>query len=308
MELKGSVVFSSGKSGDYDIFSLNFDSQRVDQLTSGGESWNDCPKWSPDGKRIVFISNRTGTPEIWTMNADGTDEKRVTNEDRWHNTPAWSPDGQKFVFCANYDGNVDIYTMNIDGSGRQQITNYEAMDYTPQFSPDGTKIIYTSKKEGSADIWSYDCRSGQSTRLTSYEGRDYAPTYSPDGTRVAFISGLLGEQGEENLEVYVMDADGENVQRVTRNLGSERHVAWSPDGNSLIYTSSKITSAAERLMVVDLQNMKSQALKFDRSELEAEIKSPPLAYGIFSMLPEGIRRKFYPDYYFGSERFPDWKY
>ncbi len=307
MDLKGTIVFSSGKSGDYDIFTLDLDSQRVDQLTTG-DCWNDCPKWSPDGQHIVFISNRTGTPEIWVMDAEGKDERRITQQDRWHNTPAWSPDGRKIVFCANYDGNVNIYTMSLDGSERRQITNYEAMDYTPQFSPDGSKIIFTSKKSGSADIWAYHCPSGQIDQLTSYEGRDYAPTYSPDGTRIAFISGLLGEQGEENLEVYLMDAQGENVQRITRNLGSERHVTWSPCGNYLIYTSSKKTSAAERLMVVDLEKMKTEALKFDRAELEAEIKSPPLAYGIFSLLPEGIRRKFYPDYYFGSERFPDWKY
>ncbi|HPB68869.1 MAG TPA: hypothetical protein PKU74_08200, partial [Candidatus Omnitrophota bacterium] len=247
-------------------------------------------------------------PEIWVMNADGTGEQRLTHEDRWHNAPDWSPDGKRVVFCANYDGNINIYTMNIDGTDRRQITNYKAMDYTPQFSPDGAKIIYTSKKEGNADIWVYDCLSGRSTLLTSYEGRDYAPTYSPDGAKVAFISGLVGEQGEENLEVYVMDTEGENIRRVTRNLGSERHVAWSPDGKYLIYASSKMTSAAERLMVVDLQTMKAQALRFNRSELEAKINSLPLAYGIFSLLPESLRRKFYPDYYFGSERFPDWKY
>ena len=72
MEIKGKVVFSSGKAGDYDIWVLDLVSQRLSQLTSGPYC-NECPRWSPDGKEIVYISNKTGTPEIWVMDETGGD-------------------------------------------------------------------------------------------------------------------------------------------------------------------------------------------------------------------------------------------
>lgn len=306
MDLKGKIVFASGKAGHYDIYVLNLDSGRLDQLTMG-DTWNDCPKWSPDGRKIVFISNRTGTPEVWLMDEDGSGETRLTKDDRWHNTPDWSPDGQRLVFCANYDGNIDIYTMRIDGTERRRHTNYPEMDYSPQFSPDGKKIVFSSKHSGKPALWFCDIASGDLVQLTDDKSRQYAPAYSPDGKKIAFVSGFIGEEGEENLELCVMDSDGQNQQMLPADLGSDRYAGWSPDGRYLVYTASRHADFADRLMAMEMQTLHSSEIFFNRRAMEEEIGSRPQGLWLFQMLPESLLRKFYPRSYFGSERSPDWK-
>lgn len=307
MDLKGKIVFSSGKTGDYDIWTLDLVTQEIKQLTSGAY-WNDCSKWSPDGKKVIFVSNRTGTPEIWLMDEDGSNQTQITKTGRWHNTPGWSPDGKKIVFCANYDGNIDIYTMNIDGSGLKQITDYAGMDFAPQFSPDGKKIVFTSQRSGNDDIWTYNLETGEFKQLTTYKAKDFSPAYSPDGSLIAFVCGEIAPGGEEDLDIYLMDKNGQNRRAVTLNVGTDRYVAWSPDGKFLIYTSSRSKSTAERLMVMDVEKMRSSRIDFDRQPLEDEIGAEPESAGIFSFLPKSITRMFYPDQYFGTERYPDWKF
>ncbi|MFH1413796.1 MAG: DPP IV N-terminal domain-containing protein [Candidatus Omnitrophota bacterium] len=307
MDIKGKVVFSSGKSGDYDIWTLDLENKNLRQLTFG-EYWNDCPKWSPDGKKIVFVSNRTGTPEIWLMDEDGSNQTRITNTGRWHNTPNWSPDGKRIVFAANYDGNIDVYTMNIDTTDLQQITDYEGIDFTPQYSPDKKKIVFTSQRSGNDDIWLYNLENGELKQLTTYKERDFSPAYSPDGSSIAFVCGRITGMGDENLEIYLMDQDGKNKRRITKNLGTDRYVSWSPDGKFLIYTSSKPHSVAERLMVFDVESIKLSKIDFDRGSLEKEINAETRCTGLFCLLPESIIKKTYPENYFGTERYPDWKF
>ncbi|MBM3248125.1 MAG: hypothetical protein FJZ10_01725 [Candidatus Omnitrophica bacterium] len=307
MELKGKIVFSSGKTGDYDIWTLDLTSKELKQLTFG-DFWNDCPKWSPDGKKIIFVSNRTGTPEIWMMDEDGKNEMRITDTNRWHNTPDWSPDGTNIVFCANYDGNIDIYTKNIDGSNLEKITDYEGMDFTPHFSPDGKTLIFTSQRSGNDDIWTYTFVTKELKQLTTYKEKDYFPIYSPDGSQIAFVCGETSLSGGENLEIYLMDKDGQNRRRITRNSGADRYVAWSPDGKLLIYASSRPGALDEKLMVMDLTQIRESKINFDRSPLEKEIDVEVVGFGLLKVLPKSFLRNAYPSHYFGTERYPDWKF
>lgn len=307
MDLKGKIVFSSGKSDDYDIWTLDLTSKEVRQLTTGAY-WNDSPRWSPDGKKIVFISNRTQTPEIWMMDEDGSHQTRITDTGKWHGSVDWSPDGRKLVFSANYDGNMDIYIMGLEGGKLEQITDYQGMDFTPRFSPEGGDIIFTSQRSGNDDIWEYNLYKKEFKRLTFSAEKDFSPAYSPDGSMIAFVCGKTTFKDEENLDVYLMDRSGETKMRLTHNSGIDRYVSWSPDGKFLIYTSSRPGSLGERLMLMDVERVKTSALVFDREPLEAEIGAKPECVGLFCLLPEKIIRKFYPETYFGTERSPDWKF
>ncbi len=305
MDLKGRIVFSSGRTGDYDIWSINLGTKKISQLTSG-PYWNDCPKWSPDGKKILFISNRTGTPEVWLMNEDGTEQKQITNSGKWHDTPDWSFDGQKIVCCANYSGNIDIFTMNVDGSELTQITDYPGMDFTPQFSPDNREIIFASERSGNCDIWSYDLGAKQLVQRTTYKTRDFSPTYSPDGSAIAFVSMRRMPDGRENLELHLMDKNGGNIRRITHNAGIDRYAGWSPCGRFLVYTSALPESLVERIMIMDVGQLKMTKLDFDRAFLAEELDAQVKKIGLFYFLSDSCVRLLYPKDYFGSERFPDW--
>ena len=304
---KGKIVFASGKIGRYGIYILDPLSQRVEQLTSEGDCRNDAPQWSPDGRQIVFVSDRTGTPELWLMGEDGRDEKRLTTENRWHGAPSWSPDGQQLVCIANYSGNLNIFLLNADGSNRRQLTDYPQMDFSPRFSPDGRQIIFSSKKNGSPGIWLYDLGNGSVSLLSTVCGRDYAPVFSPDGKQIAFISGLLGERGEEFLEIHVMTADGKDERTVVENLRIDRHVVWSPDGETLLFVARPEENAGDRLMTLDLPTGKIAELLFPRKVLEDGIGSKPEGVWFFQFFPQKWLRRFYPTSFFGHDKSPSWK-
>src|SRR5215218_938237 len=110
--------------------------------------------------RIVFVSTRdgngdnyiTGEGEIYVMNADGTNQTRLTFNAADDGDPTWSPDGQKIAFASDRDGDLDIYTMNADGTGTTQLTNAPAADFSPAWSPDGTRIAFVRIVNGAGEI------------------------------------------------------------------------------------------------------------------------------------------------------------
>ncbi len=112
-------------------------------LTRLNDPWNlvgTVPLWSPDGTRIAFQGYRDGNIEIFIMNADGSDVRRVTNDPGIDLPGSWSPDGTKIAFVSNRDGNREVYTTNVDGSGVSRLTNNVDRDDDPAWPPDGAKI------------------------------------------------------------------------------------------------------------------------------------------------------------------------
>ena len=127
-----------------DIYVMNVDGTDQVNLTNSPEVNDYGPCWSPDGDRIVFVSDRDGNLEIYVMNVDGTDQVNLTNSPEmgeWK--PCWSPDGTKIAFASDRDGDDEIYVMNVDGSSQVNLTNFPGSeDNDPSWSPDGTKIAF----------------------------------------------------------------------------------------------------------------------------------------------------------------------
>jgi hypothetical protein len=169
-----------------------------------------APSWSPDGSRIAFTSERDGNDEIYVMDADGSNQQRLTNdpaEDWWS---SWSPDGSRIAFVSNRDGNDEIYVIDANGSNQQRLTDNPAEDRSPSWSPDGSRITFTSDRDENYEIYVMDADGSNQQRLTDNPAQDWWSSWSPDGSRIAFVSKRDG-----NDEIYVMDVDGSNQQRLT---------------------------------------------------------------------------------------------
>jgi Tol biopolymer transport system component len=181
--------------------------------------------------KIAFQSNRDGNFEIYSMNADGSDQTRLTTNAAEDVNAAWSPDGTKIAFQSNRDGNAEIYVMSADGMNQTRLTTNSAEDLNPAWSPDGTKLAFQSNRDGNVEIYSMNSDGTTVTRLTTNAAIDGQPAWSADGTRIAFASNRDG-----NFEIYMMTPNGTVVGRVTPlNPNDESEPNWAPDSDRIAF-------------------------------------------------------------------------
>jgi Tol biopolymer transport system component len=217
-----------------DVWTIDADGTDLTRLThSPGPDFD--PSWSPDGTQIAFRSERSGEPEIWVMNADGTGQHRLTRG----LSPAWSPDGLRIAYASPGDipcppGRglrcTGISIMNADGSGQHRLPNTDGGEY-PSWSPDGKRIAFNSNLSGDHLMYIVDVDGSHVVDL-SRVGEGWQVDWSPDGRSILFTSHR--DHPDNYTDIYVMRPDGSGVKRLTHDRAYTP--AWSPDGDSIVFS------------------------------------------------------------------------
>jgi Tol biopolymer transport system component len=231
--LSGRIVFTSNRSGNFDIWVMNADGSGLQQLTTtrGGDR---IPAWSPDGSQIAFMK-ASFNPDLYVMNANGTNVRRLTDAVDEDCCPDWSPDGSKIVFHSRRSNQqFDIYVMNADGSNERVLASHPAYDGTATWSPDGTKIVFRTTRFNGNDIAVMNADGSNVHRITTGGRLNRVPQWSPVDDRILFVSNRTG-----NDEIYVVNADGTGLRQLTFTPSREDEPEWSPDGTKILFSSTR---------------------------------------------------------------------
>ncbi len=310
----GGMEISFGLFEYQSFFSTNFDDdfkvegekhfKNIKQLTDGGE--NAEAYWSFDSKQLIFQSKRDnrGCDQIYTMNADGSNTKMVSNGEGRTTCSFFLKGGKKILYASTYLGSkecppnpdfskgyvwavysdYDIVTADADGKNIKKLTDVKGYDAEATISPNGKKIVFTSERDGDLELYSMDTNGKNVKRLTNEAGYDGGAFFSPDNKMIVYRGShptdqKLVERDKELLkqhlivptvfEVWTMNADGSNKKQVTKLNAASFAPFFTPDGKRIIFCTNYFATDARKrnfdLAMVNIDGTNLERVTFNES-------------------------------------------
>jgi Tol biopolymer transport system component len=174
--------------------------QSAEVPPGGGFSGMHSPTFAPDNSRILFSYPEDARQQIFSVDMQGKNRRKVIDSIGINNWPSASPDGQWIAFSSSRDNDYEIYVARNDGSSVRRLTTSPKQDLRPRFSPDGHRIAFTSNRDGNYEIYVMNADGSGLVRVTDHPEQDDYPVWHPDGSRLGVVSERSGQ-----IDLYLVD-------------------------------------------------------------------------------------------------------
>jgi len=224
------------------------------------------PSWSPDGKKMAYVSFERKSAAIYVQTLATGERTRVAEFPGINGAPAWSPDGTKLALTLSKDGSPDIYVLNLSTRSLTRLTKTFAIDTEPSWSPDGRSIVFTSDRGGSPQIYSVPSQGGQEKRLTFSGDYNARASFSPDGKSIVMVHG-----NGNDYRIAVMELASRSINVLTSGR-SDESPSFAPNGSMILYASKKGRTGF--LSAVSLDGKMQQKMAFNSGEVREPAWAP----------------------------------
>lgn len=180
--------------------------------------------------RILFVSNSSGSKEIYLADYDGYNLRQVTRNGSINISPQWSPDGARVLYTSYKEGQPYLYTLELATGKETRLSNHPGINIGARWSPSGKEIALTLSKDGNPELYILELDGMRFKRLTNNWAIDVSPSWSPDGKRLVFVSDMGG-----NPHIYMINSDGTGITRLTYDGKYNAAPAWSPKGDKIAF-------------------------------------------------------------------------
>ena len=217
---------------------MDFDGRNARQLTYD-KSISVRPRWSPDGRKIIYTSYKSGFPDVLEVDLFTGQRKRLAAYPGLNSGAAYSPDGHSVALTLSKDGNPELYVMNASGGDLQRLTHTRGAESSPTWSPDGQNIAYVSDDSGAPHIWLISRNGGEAKRLTVSPAYNTEPDWSrpPAGSKLPPMLAVTSRAGGLFQIGVLNSATREVVPKI--DGGDNRDPSWAPDGRHLVFTKTQ---------------------------------------------------------------------
>lgn len=220
------------------------------------------PSWSPDGKRLAYVSFESGKPVIYVQTLSSGQRVPLANFKGNNSAPAWSPDGSQLAIVLSRDGISQIYLINADGSGLRRVMRSPLIDTEPNFSPDGSSLVFTSDRGGSPHVYRVPVAGGEAQRITFNGSYNISPALSPDGNNLVYVT---RRDGAFRIAVQNM---GTGAEQLLTTGPDDQSPSFAPNGMQVLYSS--VQNGRSVLAVTSVDGRVRQTL----SSLNGKVREP----------------------------------
>ncbi len=226
-----SFAYLSNESGTYQLYLFKTGTRQIRQITKDTANSISQFKWSPDGKKILFLTEE----KLNTVNLDGSAMKTVIIKETTPFFFDWHPNGRELTFSCPSPEGIKLCSINLDDLQVNKITTGKSIDRNFDWSHDGQRFVFGSNVDGKFAIYELDLRTSEVNRLTDFSNNSIDPVFSIDGKSISFINDRNGDNVD--FDAYIMDSDGSRLIRVSERNGYNLPL-WIQNNHEILINSN----------------------------------------------------------------------